>query len=90
MLQQPTGFAVDPHCCVLQEAEQCPAPPSGHVTEAHMLTDPPTLQLPAWQQQQQPATAPPPVFTPQLSTEKIAHWKFVGVAAAAGDGTAIE
>jgi hypothetical protein len=90
MVQQPLRFAVAPHCLSLHEEEQCPAAPLGHVTEAQLLTEPPTLQLLASQQQQQPATDPPPVLTPQASTENSAHWKFVGVAAAAGAGTAIE
>ena len=75
----------------LQELEQCGALSKGHDDEVHVLTAPPTLQLPPpWQQQQHPAMAPAPELTPQLSTEKSAHAWFVGVAAAAGDGTAIE
>jgi hypothetical protein len=56
----------------------------------HVAVEPPTLQLPVVQQQQHPATAPAPEFTPHELVEKIAHWRFVGVAAAAGEGTAIE
>jgi hypothetical protein len=56
-----------------------------------MESEPPTLQLPPpWQQQQQPKMAPAPIVVPQESTVKSTHWKFVGVDAAAGVGTAIE
>lgn len=89
--QHPDAF-VAPEQLLLQELEQLGALPSGHVGPLeHVLVAPPTLQLPPpWQQQQQPETAPAPELVPQLSVEKSAHARFVGVAAAAGAGTATE
>ena len=63
----------------------------GQVPIAQVSTEPPILQLPPpWQQQQQPVTAPAPELTPQELVEKSAHARFVGVCAAAKEGTAIE
>jgi hypothetical protein len=68
---------------------------SGHVRLPQPLVDAPTLQaedrlLEAWQQQQQPLIAPAPWLLPQESVENSSHAKFVGEAAAAGEGTASE
>jgi hypothetical protein len=79
-----------PHWFPVQWEEQCPLAPFGHVTIEQLFIEPPTLQLVASQQQQQPATAAAPLPTLQSSVEKSAHCWFVGVAAAAMDGTAIE
>jgi hypothetical protein len=88
--QLPPGSEV-PHWAPEQPEEQCPfVVPPGHTTIVHPVLEPATLQLVASQQQQQPATAPPPFVTPQASVEKSAHCLFVGDAAAAADGTAIE
>jgi len=90
--QHPAAFAAPEQLTPgLQELEHFPVPPAGHDSALHVLIEQPTLQLPGpWQQQQQPAMAPAPALTPQLSTENSAQARFVGVAAAAGEGTAIE
>src|SRR4051794_26487251 len=92
--QQPRGSpaSVVPHWAPAQLLEHLGASVgSGHVGAwAHVLVEPPILQFVFWQQQQHPATAPAPLVTPHASVVKSAHCLFVGVAAAAREGTAIE